>query len=384
MNTNNHLVKPGILQLLPSLMSGGVEREVIQLAELIGRSGYNSFVASAGGILVSQLYQVKARHFELPLNSKNPFVIWRNVKKLVEIIEKHNIEIIHAQSRAPAWSAYFAAKKTGCKFLTTVHGAHSIGNGFKRWYNSIMTRGLKVIAVSHFIADYLRDNYCFDEKKIEVVHCGTNLDYFNYEKIEQRRLFELAQKLRIPTDKPIILVPGRLSRRKGHISIIETIKKLRSNSVTCLIVGDDKGHFSYRQELQNLISSYNLSKRVIITSNVSDMPAMYALSDIVISASTLPESLGLISIEAQAMGRMTIATAIGGSKETIIDGQTGWLVEPGDVNGFKKAIEEALALDLPQRLYKAKLARNHVERHFSLDTMQEKMLYIYGSLLEQG
>ena len=375
-------MKPGILQVLPSLMSGGVEREVIQLAELVTNSGYNSFVASAGGILVTQLYQVKARHFELPLDSKNPFTIWRNIAKLVDIIEKHNIRIIHAQSRAPAWSSYFAAKKTGCKFLTTVHGAHSITGRFKRFYNSIMTKGIKVIAVSHFISDYLRENYDFDEKKIEIIHCGTNLDYFNYDNIEKRRIIDLAQKIRIPTDKPIILVPGRLSRSKGHVHVIETIKKLRSNSVTCLIVGDDKGHFEYRQELQNLIDSSGLSRRVIITSSVTDMPAMYALSDIVISASTKPESLGLVSIEAQAMGRMMIATSIGGSRETIIDGQTGWLVEPGDPEAMKCAIEEALSLDLPKRLYRAKLARNHVERHFSLDSMREKMLHIYGYLLE--
>jgi glycosyltransferase involved in cell wall biosynthesis len=177
-------------------------------------------------------------------------------------------------------------------------------------------------------------------------------------------------------------VPGRLSRSKGHIHVIETIKKLRSNSVTCLIVGDDKGHFEYRQELQNLIDSSGLSRRVIITSSVTDMPAMYALSDIVISASTKPESLGLVSIEAQAMGRMMIATSIGGSRETIINGQTGWLVEPGNPEAMKVAIEEALALDLPKRLYRAKLARNHVERHFSLDSMREKMLHIYGYLLE--
>lgn len=380
MDIRNIGTKPGILQVLPSLMSGGVEKEVIENAKFIQKNGYNSFVASAGGALVAQLYDAGARHIELPLNSKNPFIIYNNINALADIIRQHNIGIVHVQSRAPAWSAYYAAKKTNCKFITTVHGAYNINNFLKKKYNAIMTKGVKVIAVSHFIADYLKENYEIDASKIEIVHCGINLEYFNYEKIPQARMVNLSGQLKLQTDKPIILVPGRITRGKGHKYVIEAIKLLKK-PVQCIIVGDDKGHIDYRMELQSLIDSYELSRKIMITNNIKDMPAMYGLSDIVISASCKAEAFGLVSIEAQAMGRMMIATNIGGSKETIINGQTGWLVEPENPEQIKDAIQEALALDMPQRLYRAKLARNHVEKHFSLLAKEEKLLHIYRKLL---
>jgi glycosyltransferase involved in cell wall biosynthesis len=375
--------KLGILQVLPALMSGGVEREVLDTAEGIVKQDYRSFVASNGGRLVSQLYQAGSRHFDLPLNSKNPLVMISNIFKLRRLIRLHNIDIVHAQSRGPAWSAYFAAKLTKCHFMTTIHGAHSISGSLKRKYNSVMVKGEKILAVSNFIADYAKDNYDFDHNKLEIVHCGVNIDKFNFNNIEEKRIIDLARNLRIPMDKPIIMLPGRLSRNKGHLFLLEAVKALPPKSFTCLFVGDDNGHLNYREELQAKIKEYNLDKRVIITSNVSDMPAIYALSDIVTCVSTKSEAFGLVSIEAQAMGRMVIANNMGGIKETIVDGETGWLIEPGNVNELTDTIMKLLSLNLEQRLDLSKRARAHVEKNFSLAVMQEKIINSYKEVINK-
>lgn len=373
--------KPAILQVLPALMSGGVERTVLNISEKIVENGMKSFVASSGGRLVSQLYQHGARHIDLPLNSKNPINILINIFRLKNIIKLHDIKIIHAQSRAPAWSAYFAAKLTKCHFITTIHGAHSTKGLFKKWYNSVMTKGEKIIAVSEFIAEYAKENYQFDHSKLSVIYGGVDVDKFNYSKIEEKRMVEIAKNLHIPTDKPIILLPGRLTRIKGHFFLLEAIRSLPKDSVTCLFVGDDTGHLKYREELQDKIKEYNLEDRVIITSNVSDMPAIYALSDLVTCVSVRPEAFGLVSVEAQSMGRMVIVTDSGGIKETIEPDKTGWLIEPNNINNLVAAINKILEMDLSKRLLHAKLAREHVEKNFSLATMGRDIINTYKSFL---
>lgn len=376
--------KTGVLQVLPALMSGGVEREVLDTAEALVKAGYRSFVASSGGRLVSQLYQFGSRHLDLPLHSKNPLVIMQNIIGLKKLIKLHDIDIVHAQSRAPGWSAYYAAKLAKCHFVTTIHGAHSVRGYFKRMYNSVITKGEKVIAVSEFIAEYAKNNYTFDHQKLEVIHCGVNVHKFNYNNIDEKRIIELARSLRIPTDKPIIMLPGRLSRSKGHMLLLEVIKLLPPKSVTCLFVGDDKGHLTYREELQKKINEYELDQNVIITSNVSDMPAIYALSDIVACVSTKPEAFGLVSIEAQSMGRMTIASDMGGIKETIIDNQTGWLIKPSSIDELLAKINQIISMDLDTRLQYAKAARKHVEQNFSLETMGKKIINIYEQILNNS
>ena len=378
---NNITRKPGILQVLPALMSGGVEREVLDTAEAIVKKGYRSFIASSGGRLISQLYQQGSRHFTLPLDSKNPFTILANVAKLKNIVELNDIDIIHAQSRAPAWSSYYAAKLANCHFVTTIHGVHQTKGFLKKYYNSVMTKGEIVIAVSEFISEYAKANYSFDKQKLEVIHCGTNIEKFNYNNVDDKRMVELARSLRIPTDKPIIMLPGRLSRNKGHLFLLEAIKKLPPKSVTCLFVGEDSGHLSYREELQNKISEYNLENTVIITSNVTDMSAIYGLSDIVTCISTKPEAFGLVSIEAQAMGRMVIASNMGGIRETIVPGKTGWLIEPNNVDQLVETIQTILNMDLSTRLTYAKASRLNVEKNFSLETMGKKIIKVYDRVL---
>lgn len=380
--TNNITRKPGILQVLPALMSGGVEIEVLDTAEAVVKIGYRSYVASSGGRLVQQLYQQGSRHFILDLNSKNPITIIKNAFQLAKIIKLNDIDIIHAQSRAPAWSSYLAAKITKCHFITTIHGAHGTNGLFKKWYNSIMTKGEKVIVVSEFIANYAKTHYEFDHDKLEVIHCGTNIEKFSYKNIEEARVVELARNLRVPTDKPIIILPSRLTRSKGHLFLLEAIKALPPRSITCLFVGEDKRHFKYREELQKKIKEYNLSETVIMTSSIADMPAIYALADVVLCVSTKPEAFGLVAIEAQAMGRPVIVSNIGGLKETVTDGKTGWLVELGNVEQLVSVIKEVLSLDRDARLSYAVNARKNVENNFSLARMGEKIINTYNKLLK--
>ena len=221
-DTNTTITKKmSILQVLPAMMSGGVEREVLDIASSIAKLKHKSFVASSGGRLVQQLYLDDSHHFTLPLHSKNPFTIIRNIFRLKNIIKTNNIDIIHAQSRAPAWSSYFAAKLTGCKFVTTIHGAHGTKGPGKKLYNSVMTKGDIVIAVSEFIAKYAKYNYQFNHDNLRVIHCGTDIDKFSYKNINNTRLSQLDNSLRIPTDKPIIMLPARFSRNKGHLFLIE-------------------------------------------------------------------------------------------------------------------------------------------------------------------
>ena len=216
-----------------------------------------------------------------------------------------------------------------------------------------------------------------------MIHCGVNIEKFNYDNVEEKRMIEVAKSLRIPTEKPIIMLPGRLSRNKGHLFLLEAIKALPAKSVTCLFVGDDGGHLNYREELQNKINEYGLNETVIITSNVSDMPAIYALSDIVTCVSTKPEAFGLVSIEAQSMGRMVIASNMGGIRETIIHDKTGWLIEPKNVDQLVSTINSILGMNLETRLKHAKASRNHVETNFSLATMGKKIINIYDEILDK-
>lgn len=379
--TTESRILPGILQVLPKLNSGGVEREVLDISEAIVKSGYRSYVASSGGPLVKQIEKNGSKHFNLALDSKNPFVIISNIFSLKKIILENNIDIIHAQSRAPAWSAYFAAKLAKCHFITTIHGAHSTKGLGKKLYNSVMTKGEKVIVVSNFIAQYAKKNYKFNHNKLQLIHCGTDLDKFNYKNIDKNRIIKLAEQLHIPFDKPIITLAARFSKNKGHSFLLEAIAKLPKNSITCLFVGDYSTNLKYKEELQNKINKSGLFNNIIFTGNVIDMPIIYALSDIIACVSTKPEAFGLVSIEAQALGKQVIACNIGGICETIIPGKTGWLVEPNNSNQLANYIQQILQMSDKEKIKSADLSRKNIEDNFSLATMNIKVINTYKNIL---
>lgn len=371
-----------VLQVLPALGgSGGVERGTVEIAGCIKAQGWRSMVASNGGERVYQLQRAGAEHIELPLHSKNPLTIYANIAKLTKLIEDNNVDIVHARSRAPAWSAYYACKRTKATFVTTFHGTYSVGSGLKRLYNSVMTRGDRVIAISKFIAGHLKQMYGAPGDKIRVIHRGVDLDSFNSSIVSAERVVKLAGTWRVEDGYPLVMLPGRLTRWKGQTIFIEAIAALGRKDIRCVLVGSDQGRTAYRRELERLIDQHDLSGVVRIVDHCDDMPAAYMLADVVVSASTDPEAFGRVVVEAQALGRPVVAPDHGGACETIVDGNTGWLFRHGDKDALADALRKALDLDEDARKAYANRAVESVSEHFSKEAMCQKTLDVYREVL---
>ncbi|WNK00056.1 glycosyltransferase family 4 protein [Thalassospiraceae bacterium LMO-JJ14] len=373
---------PTVLQILPALGgSGGVERGTVEIAGAINAAGGRAIVASEGGLLVHDLSRVNAEHVILPVASKNPVVMYRNVQRLIDLIRQEHVDVVHVRSRAPAWSAYFACQRTKVPLVTTFHGTYSIGNWIKRKYNAVMTFGDRVIAISSFIGGHVRRHYGVPVDKIRVIHRGVDLERFDPEKISAERVIKLSTDWRLPDGVPIIMLPGRLTRWKGQLVVIDAIARMARKDIRCLLVGSDQGREEYRRELENRIVQHGLEEVVRIVDHCDDMPAAYKLTDLVISASTDPEAFGRIVCEAQAMGRPVIATDHGGARETVIPEVTGWLTPPGDSDALAKAIETGLSLDSAARNKLADTAIAHVRKNFSKTQMCDKTLDVYNEVL---
>lgn len=373
---------PTVLQILPALGgSGGVERGTVEIAGAISQAGGRALVASEGGLLVHDLTRVDAEHFTLPVASKNPVVMYRNISRLVELIKRERVDIVHVRSRAPAWSAYLACQRTKVPLITTFHGTYAISNWLKRKYNSVMTYGERMIAISTFIGGHVRRHYGVPVDRIRVIHRGVDIDKFDPEKVSAERVIKLANDWRLPDGVPIIMLPGRLTRWKGQLVLIDAIAALGRTDIRCLLVGSDQGREDYRRELEKKIMSHNLEEVVRIVDHCDDMPAAYKLTDLVISASTDPEAFGRVVCEGQAMGRPVIASDHGGSRETILPGVTGWLTPTGDSVALASAIETALKLDHAARTKLALIAIDHIRTNFSKTQMCDKTLDVYNEVL---
>lgn len=371
-----------VLQVLPALVTGGVERGTIEVAQALMDAGHKAVVASQGGPLVRELARMGAVHVDLPLASKNPWVIRANAGRLAALIREQGVQIVHARSRAPAWSAWLAAQRTDAHFLTTFHGTYNLGGmGFKHWYNSIMTRGERIIAISDFIAEHIQRVYHTDPARIRVIHRGVDLARFDPTRISQERIIQLAQKWRLPDGYPVIMLPGRLTRWKGQEVMIRALKELGRSDVRCLLVGSDQGRTGYREELVALIRKLDLQAVVHIVDECSDMPAAYMLTDVVVSASTDPEAFGRVVVEAQAMGRPVIATDHGGPRESILPGRSGWLCTPDDPKSMADSIARFLALPPEERQHVAEVGQAFVRENFSKETMCAKTLAVYDEIL---
>lgn len=373
---------PTVLQILPALGgSGGVERGTVEIAGAISQAGGRALVASEGGLLVHDLTRVDAEHFTLPVASKNPVVMYRNISRLVELIKRERVDIVHVRSRAPAWSAYLACQRTKVPLVTTFHGTYAISNWLKRKYNSVMTYGERMIAISTFIGGHVRRHYGVPVDRIRVIHRGVDIDKFDPEKVSAERVIKLANDWRLPDGVPIIMLPGRLTRWKGQLVLIDAIAALGRTDIRCLLVGSDQGREDYRRELEKKIMSHSLEEVVRIVDHCDDMPAAYKLTDLVISASTDPEAFGRVVCEGQAMGRPVIASDHGGSRETILPGVTGWLTPTGDSVALASAIETALKLDHAARTKLALIAIDHIRTNFSKTQMCDKTLDVYNEVL---
>ncbi|MDH5748662.1 MAG: glycosyltransferase family 4 protein [Rhodospirillales bacterium] len=371
-----------VLQVLPALgQGGGVERGTVEIADAIVTAGGRALVASRGGNLAYEVKRFGGEHFDLPLDSKNPLVMYSNIGRLANLIESQGVDIIHARSRAPAWSAYYAAKKTGIPFITTFHGTYSAGNWLKWRYNSIMARGDRVIAISNFIAGHVRRNYGVPVSRLRTIHRGVDLGKFDPDQVSAQRVVTLAAKWRLPDDMPVVMLPGRLTRWKGQPTFIRAIAKMKNRNIRALLVGSDQGRTGYRRELERLVEACGVNEQVRFVDHCDDMAAAYMLADVVVSASTDPEAFGRVVIEAQAMGRPVIATDHGGAKETVIEGKIGWLVPPGDEAALARILETATELDEAARTRLVKDSIAYIQTNFSKDTMCKKTIAVYEEVL---
>lgn len=375
--------KPVILQVIPALGQGGAEQGCLAAALGIVQAGGVALVTSSGGHLTRDLQRIGATHISLPVHSKNPIVMWRNIHRLRTLIKTHKVDIVHARSRAPAWSAFYACHGTNARFMTTCHAPYPAVGRLKHWYNSIMARGERVIAISHFVADYLRREYGIGDDVIRIVPRGTNLDHFRPGQISTERINTLIREWRLPYDKKIILVTGRLTRWKGQGVLVEALSQLKRDDVFTVILGDDQGRTAYREELEARIAALALGDQVRFVKHCQDMAAAYALSAAVLSVAIEPEGFGRMHVEGMAMGRPVIATAIGGAAETIIDGETGFLVPPNDPAALAKSIDSVL--DMPEDAQKelATRAIAHVAQNYTREQMIDKTLAVYAELLPQ-
>jgi glycosyltransferase involved in cell wall biosynthesis len=371
---------PAVLQIVPSLVSGGAERGTIDLAGALAAAGWASYVASNGGPLERDALRAGATHLNLPLASKNPLVMRRNTVTLVGLIRRLGIDVVHARSRAPAWSAWWAARSTGRHFVTTFHNAYDARATLKRRYNSVMARGERVIAISHFVADHAASVYGVGPDRLRTIPRGVDLDVFDPTRVGAHRIINLAREWRLPDGVPVVMLPGRLTRWKGGLDFIAAIAATGRRDICCLLVGSEQ-HRGFRRELEAAIERRGLFGLFRIAEDCRDMPAAYMLSDVVVSASNDPEGFGRIIVEAQAMGRPVVATDHGGARETIVPWLTGWLVPPRDPAALAKGICEALSLSPGERERLARRTITHVAAHFSRDAMCARTIEVYEELL---
>ena len=373
---------PTVLQVLPALgAGGGVERGTMEIAQAIVGAGWRSLVVSSGGPMAHEFTRVGAQHFILPLASKNPLVMRANIQRLADLMDAEDVDIVHARSRAPAWSSYFAARQTGRRFVTTFHGTYSTGNWVKRRYNSVMIRGERVIAISAFIAGHVRRVYGVPASRIRVIHRGVDLERFDPARVSADRVVALANQWRLPDGMPVVMLPGRLTRWKGQTVFIEAIAKLGRHDIRALLVGSEQNRAAYRSELEALVEHHGLGDVVHIVDHCKDMPAAYMMADVVVSASTNPEAFGRVIPEAQALGRPVVATDHGGARETVIPNETGWLTSPGDTDALAAAVERVLCLSAAERSQMVEKSLANVRDNFTRDAMCAKTLYVYNEVL---
>ena len=373
--------KIAVMQVLPHLNSGGLVSGAVEVARELNNNNFKSVVVSSGGYKENELLRYNSLLEILPVHSKNIFSILQNKKKIIELAIKHNISLIHARSRAPAWSAYWAAKELNLPFVTTFHGTYGTNSLFKKKYNSIMLKGDAIIAISKFIKKHIEDEYNL-KRNVHIIARGVNVDIFSPKKVTSARLVNAAKKIKMESDDKIVLLPGRLTNWKGHKLAIQAISKLKIENFKLVIIGDVQGRDNYKNELIKLASSLKVGNRVIFIDHTRDLPAYLMLSDLVLSCSTKPEAFGRTVLEAQAMGRPVIAFNHGGSIELIKDNQNGTLCKVADINDLVRNIEKNLNLSPYKRKVLANKSTANVRKKYLTSFMSEKTLKLYKKLIK--
>jgi glycosyltransferase involved in cell wall biosynthesis len=370
-----------VLQVLPALNTGGVEDGTVAVAEALAQAGHSSFIASAGGHKVHQAISLGAKHFTLPLNKKSPLLFFKMISELANIIRRENIDIIHARSRWPAWCAYFAAKRCGIPYMTTFHGAHKSNNVFKSLYNSIMVRARHTIAVSHFMNDHIRNTYSktlqLYDTTLHVIPRGIDPIRFDPDRISDEEAEALRKSWNIPDNTPVIILPARMTRMKGHEVFVEALCQLKHKDWFAVIVGGQPERMVYQRELEEKLKVLGLNDQVKIVPAMENIPAAYKLADIVIYPTTQPEAFGRVIIEAQAMGKPIITSNLGEPATIVKHGVTGWQFECGNVRDLAAVMDEVLSLSKEQLNAYALTARQSVLDNYTKELMCKHTLEVY-------
>lgn len=380
-----------ILQVVPRLEAGGSEQAAVEIAEALAEAGARALVATEGGRMATAFTAAGGEIVALPMASKNPVTILANARRLTRLIEARGIDLVHARSRAPAWSAFHAARQTGRPFVTTYHGSYSSPGPFKNWYNSVMARGDRVIANSRYTVDLIVSRHRVPQERIRVIYRGVDLAKFAPELVGPKRVIRLRQSWGVSDTQPVVLQAARLTRWKGQPLVIEAARQLleqdRLGDAVFVLAGDEQGREGYRQELEQRIASSGLAGRVKLVGHCDDMPAAFALARVAIVASTSAETFGRTSIEAQALGCPVIVSDIGAAPETILQGgpaernYTGWVVPCRDAAAIAARIDEAMHLAPKEQAALSARAKAHVAAKFSLTQMQRSTLAVYDELL---
>jgi glycosyltransferase involved in cell wall biosynthesis len=365
-----------VLQVIPKLGYGGAEIGCYDLAHYLPENNCSSYIVTSGGALLKYVNKKKVTVIRLPVHSKNPILIFINSLILIFVILFFNISIVHVRSRAPAWSCLFATKITRRKFVTTFHGTYNFNNSIKKFYNSVMVRSDLLIAGSNFIFSHINENYSKylnPKKKFLVIFRGINVDYFDPNKIKEHEEKKLILQWNIQKDKKLILLPGRLTSWKGQEMFIEALnlvnQELKQEVFNAVILGDAQGRDVYKKKLLRLVEQYRLNKQVKFVDHCKYMPLAYKISNLVVSSSIEPEAFGRVSVEAQSMEKLIIASNIGGSRETIINDKTGLLFEAGKAKSLSQKIIEALKLDDSTLKIMGNEGRKNVIKKFNIEKM---------------
>ena len=377
-----------VLQVIPKLGYGGAETGCYDLAHYLPENNCSSYIVTSGGELLKFIDRKKVKVIKLPVHSKNPFLMLFNSIALIFIILLNNISIVHARSRAPAWSCLLATKITRRKFVTTFHGTYNFKNSLKKFYNTVMVRSDLIIAGSNFIFSHINQNYpkyLNLKKKFLVIFRGINVDYFDSSTTLDNEENRLISDWEVDKNKKIILMPGRLTAWKGQETFIEALnlvnKELGYDSFNAVILGSDQGRDIYTKKIKRLAEQYRLTSQLKFIEHCKNMPLAYKISDIVVSASVEPEAFGRVAVEAQSMEKPIIASDIGGSNETIVDNVTGFLFQSSNAEDLSKKIVEVLQLDESRLKSIGIEGRKNIIKKFNVEKMCFSTYSEYKKLL---
>lgn len=371
-----------IAQVLPALRQGGVERGTIEIAAALQKEGIENYVISSGGVMVEELTQLGVEHIQLPIQTKNPFKIWQNVKLLEAVFKEKKITLVHVRSRAPAWSVKFACRRLNIPFIATFHGFYKLNpRWLKKPYNRVMTEGQVVIAGSRFMKKHIIENYGVAPQKVRCIPRGADMEKFNRKNISKEDLTRLIKKYDIPQNKPVVVLVGRLSRIKGHFLLLDAIRQMKNQNFTLLFIGGNpKG--TYEDKLQTALRQLPSSVDFRMFALSSDqMPLGYALADVCVQPTLMPETFGRTMVEAQAVGSVVVAAAHGGALELIKEG-TGFLFKPGDVTSLATRLDEVLSLSQAERKKIGERAQKAAREEYSIQKMCDRTIALYREILE--